>query len=478
MVRADELALLPAIELIALMRSRKVSPVEIIESARAAHRAFNPLLNAIVTETFDAAMEEARRAERQLARDEDVGPLHGLPLGVKDSVETAGVRTTYGSPLFRDHVPLSDALHVARLRAAGAILVGKTNTPEFEAGINTRNPVFGQTLNPWNVDLGCGGSSGGSAVALATGMCALADGTDHGGSIRIPASVTGVVGLRPSPGRVPLHPSKWVFDPFGVPGPLARSARDVALMLKVMAGPDPRVPISLTDQGTALADSSRAARSWRVAWTPDLGGLFAVDPEVARVAEAAARRFTDLGCTIEYASPDWTDAREIIEPLRAFRTAIVTEDLRGRADSPGNPFLQQFMERAARMSLSDVAHAERRRSAYWERTAAFFSRFDLLILPATQWTAFPKDQEFPPMVGGRAMGGTVEAILATYAVTIAGLPALSIPCGLTAEGLPVGLQIVGGWRADAEVLRAGIALEDLVRLSRRPPMVAAADRFG
>jgi amidase len=473
MAGSDELALLTAVELIALIRSRAVSPVQIIESHRDAYDALNPTLNAIVTETFDAAIEEARRAERQLSRDEDVGPLHGLPLAVKDSIETAGVRTTYGSPLYRDHVPASDALHVTRLRTAGAILVGKTNTPEFEAGINTRNPLFGQTLNPWNLELGCGGSSGGAAVALAAGMCALADGTDHGGSIRIPASVTGVVGFRPSPGRVPLHPSKWVFDPFSVPGPLARSARDVALMVSVMAGPDTRIPISLSDSGAALAESSTAARSWRVAWTPDLGGLFAVDPEVASVAGAAAHRFADLGCAIEYASPDWTDAREIIEPLRAFRTAIVTEDLRTRTDGPSNPFLRQFIERAADLPLVDVARAEGRRSAYWERTASFFSRFDLLLLPTTPWTAFPKDEEFPASVGGRSMGGIVEAILATYAVTIAGLPALSIPCGLTSAGLPVGLQIVGGWHADADALRAGIALEDLLRFSRRAPIVAS-----
>jgi len=454
-------AVLPtAHELLASIASRNVSPVELIDAARRAYDERNPRLNAIVTPTFEAARLEAADSERRVTRGEPMRPLEGLPLAVKDSIPVAGVRTTYGSPLFRDNVPTEDGLHVRRLREAGAIVVGKTNTPEFEVGINTRNPVFGQTVHPLDEALGCGGSSGGSAVALATGMCAIADGTDHGGSIRIPASLVGVAGLRPSPGRVPLYPTAWVQDSLSVPGPLARSVRDLALMLSVMAGPDPRIPISLAKSGEAFANATAQMRGQRVAWSADLGGLCAVDPEVAAAMRHAAERFAALGCVVEEAAPEWHDAAEIIGPLRAHRTSIVMAELRGRAADIENPWLRDFIDRADRLSLRDVGAAEAKRSRYWERTAAFFERYSLLLAPATQFTAFPKDADYPPVIAGRTMTGVVETILATYAVTIAGLPALSVPCGTSSAGLPIGLQIIGGWRADADLLGAGIAFED------------------
>jgi amidase len=370
------------------------------------------------------------------------------------------VRTTYGSPLFRDNVPTEDAVHVRRLRDAGAIVVGKTNTPEFEVGINTRNPVFGQTVHPLDEALGCGGSSGGAAVALATGMCAIADGTDHGGSIRIPASLVGVAGLRPSPGRVPLYPTAWVHDTLSVAGPLARTVRDLALTLSVMAGPDPRIPISLAKAGLGFGSTPEPMRGRRVAWSTDLGGLCVVDPEVAASVRRAADRFAALGCVVEEAAPDWNDAPEIIGPLRAHRTSIVMADLRGRAADIENPWLRDFIDRADRLSLRDVGAAEAKRSRYWERTAAFLERYSLLLAPATQFTAFPKELDYPPVIAGRTMSSVVETILATYAVTIAGLPALSVPNGVSSGGMPIGLQIVGGWRADGDVLGAGIAFEE------------------
>ena len=454
------LALPAAYELLASIASRKISPVELVDAARRAYEERNPRLNAIITPTFEAARAEAVASERRVARGEPLRPLEGLPLAVKDSIPVAGVRTTYGSPLFRDNVPTEDALHVRRLRDAGAIVVGKTNTPEFEVGINTRNPVFGQTLHPLDEARGCGGSSGGSAVALATGMCAIADGTDHGGSIRIPASLVGVAGLRPSPGRVPLYPTVWVADTLSVAGPLARSARDLALMLSVMAGPDPRIPISLAKSGEGFASVPARLRGRRVAWSSDLGGLCAVDPEVAAAVRRAAERFAALGCVVEDAAPDWHDAPEIIGPLRAHRTSIVMADLRERASDIENPWLRDFIDRADRLALREVGAAEAKRSRYWERTAAFFERYALLLAPATQFTAFPKEADFPPLIAGRAMTGVVDAILATYAVTIAGLPALSVPNGVSSAGLPIGLQIIGGWHADGDVLGAGIAFEE------------------
>jgi amidase len=455
-----ELSLPTARELIARVASREVSPVEVIEDARRAYEERNPRLGAIVTPTFDQARAEAAAAEKRIARGEPLRRLEGVPLAVKDSIATAGVRTTSGSPLFRDNVPAADAVHVKRLRDAGAILVGKTNTPEFEVGINTRNPVFGQTVNPWDETLGSGGSSGGSAVALATGMCALADGTDHGGSIRIPASLVGVCGLRPSPGRVPLYPSAWVHDTLSVAGPLARSVRDLVVMLSVMSGPDARVPISLPNEESSFSSAPADLRGRRIAWSSDLGGLCAVDPQVAAAVRAASDVFAALGCVVEEAAPDWRDAPEIIPPLRAQRTSIVMDAVRERAADIENPWLREYIERSDRLSLRDVGEAEAKRTRYWERTAEFFTRYNLLLAPATQFTAFPKELDFPPSIAGRAMGGVVDAILATYAVTIAGLPALAVPCALSSAGLPIGLQIIGGWRADADVLRAGIAFEE------------------
>ena len=455
-----ERALPAAHELLARVASREVSPLELVAEAQGAYERDNPRLRAIVTPTFDAARVHAADAERRIMRGDPARPLEGLPLAVKDSVPTAGVRTTAGSPLLKDNVPTEDAVHVRRLRAAGAILIGKTNTPEFEVGINTRNPVFGQTLNPWDDQRGAGGSSGGSAVALATGMCAIADGTDHGGSIRIPASLNGVAGLRPSPGRVPLYPTAWAHDALSVPGPLARTVRDLAAMLQVMAGPDPRIPISLAALDGPIAAAPIDLRGVRVAWSSDLGGLCAVDPQIGDAVRRAADRFAALGCVVEEAAPDWNDAPEIIGPLRAHRTSIVMHQFRARAVEIENPWLREFIERADKTSLREVGVAEAKRSRYWERTASFFERYALLLAPATQMTAFPKELDFPPEIAGRQMSGVVDAILATYAVTIAGLPALSVPCALSSAGLPIGLQIIGGWRADAEVLRAGIAFEE------------------
>jgi amidase len=396
-----------------------------------------------------------------------------VPIGLKDMTETAGLRTTYGSKLYEHNVPDVDALLVTRLKQAGGIIIGKTNTPEFAAGINTRNPVFGQTLNPWNLDLNPGGSSGGSAVALATGMCALAEGSDHGGSLRNPASFCNVVGFRVSAGRIPAYPSPWVYDPFSVHGPMARTVRDAALMLSVMAGPDERVPISISEPGAPLAQAAEGSiAGWRVAWAPDLGGLLRVGPEVRRLTESAARQFADLGCTVEEASPDLHDALQIITPLRAMRTGAVHQKELGMLDRVDNAFLKQFAGRAEQLGALAVAEAESRRSRLWERVRAFMERYHLLLLPATQTAAFPKEIERPTEIAGQRVDDSLESSLSTYAVSITGLPALSVPCGFTEDGLPLGLQIVGRWRREADVLRAAAAFEDAhPHHLRRAPIV-------
>ena len=286
---------LSAAEQAALVRDGRVTARELVEECLAAIERTDPEINAFVLTCPERALAEA-----DAVAPGDERPLAGVPIAIKDLIVlTEGLRTTNGSNALPDFVPDTDSAPIRALREAGAIVVGKTNTPEFEVGINTRNPVFGQTVHPLDEALGCGGSSGGAAVALATGMCAIADGTDHGGSIRIPASLVGVAGLRPSPGRVPLYPTAWVNDTLSVPGPLARTVRDLALMLSVMAGPDPRIPISLAKSGEGFANTRTQMRGRRVAWSTDLGGLCAVEPEVASAVRRAAEQFAALGCVVE-----------------------------------------------------------------------------------------------------------------------------------------------------------------------------------
>lgn len=476
----NEIAFLPAVEQAARIRSGELSPIEVIDAAFAQIAALNPIVNAVVTLDEERARAAAREAEAATRRGDDLGPLHGLPIGLKDMTETAGLRTTYGSKLYEDNVPDVDALLVTRLKQAGGIIIGKTNTPEFAAGSNTRNPVFGQTLNPWNLALNPGGSSGGSAVALATGMCALAEGSDHGGSLRNPAAYCNVVGFRVSAGRIPAYPSPWVYDPFSVHGPMARTVRDAALMLSVMAGPDERVPISISEPGGPLAHAAEGSiKGWRVALAPDLGGLLTVDPEVRRLTEIAARQFEDLGCTVEEAAPDLHDVLEIIGPLRAMRTGAVHQKELGLLDRVENAFLKQFAGRAASLGALDVARAEARRSALWERVRGFMERYHLLLLPSTLTAAFPKEIERLPAVNGVTFSDPIQSSLATYAISMTGLPAFSLPCGFTQDELPVGLQIVGRWRREADVLRAAAAFEDAHPYHlRRPPVVDSADHPG
>ena len=485
-MKPSEIAFLPAVEVAARIRSRELSPVEALEAALGQYEALNPAVNAVVTPSYAQARDLARAAEAAVLRGDMLGPLHGLPIGLKDMTETAGLRTTYGSMLYEHNVPDVDALLVTRLKRAGGIVVGKTNTPEFAAGSNTRNPVFGQTLNPWNLALSPGGSSGGSAVALATGMCALAEGSDHGGSLRNPASYCNVVGFRVSAGRIPAYPSPWVYDPFSVHGPMARTVRDAALMLSAMAGPDERVPISISEPGEPFARAADGDRSagaehalggWRVAWAPDLGGLLHVDHEVRRLTEAAAWRFADLGATVEEASPDLHDALQIIVPLRAMRTGAVHQRELGMLERVDNAFLKQFAERARDLGALDVALAEAQRSQLWERVRTFMERYQLLLLPSTLTAAFPKEIDRVSEVNGVALADPLEASLATYAISLTGLPALSLPCGFTADDLPVGLQIVGRWRREADVLRAAAAFEDAYPYHRRvAPIVQAASQ--
>jgi amidase len=387
--------------------------------------------------------------------------LHGLPVGIKDVTPTRGLRTTYGSTLFADHVPDEDALVVRRLRAAGAIVVGKTNTPEFAFGPNTVNRVFGATRNPWNPALTAGGSSGGSAAALATGMCALAEGTDLGGSLRGPASFCGVVGFRTTPGLIPRVPSPLTWDTYSVEGPMARSVADVALMLSVMAGPDDGAPLSYDVDTRAFLRAVKApsVKGWRVAFSLDLGGLALIDDEVAAIVEEAAGVFRSLGARVERAAPDMSDVPEIVRLTRGFLMVARHGDRVAKHRDILQSGLVENTDQGSTLSARDIAEGELLRTRQWERVRAFLADHELLLTPTAAVPPFPLEHPHPLQVNGRPVGKAMARSYLTYAFSVLGLPAISIPCGFTRTGLPVGLQIAGRRRAEAAVLRAAAAFE-------------------
>jgi amidase len=435
----------------------------------------NPVVNAYCTVAAEQALDAARRAEQAVTRGEMLGLLHGVPVALKDMVLTAGIRTTFGSRLFANHIPTQDALEVARLKQAGAIVIGKTNTPEFAAGPNTLNVLFGATHNPWNLARSAGGSSGGSAVALACGLTPLASGGDLGGSLRIPASLCGVVGFRTSPGRVPMYPTAWTSEPFLVSGPMARTVADTALMLAATAGPDDRVPISLDDPGAFFEYAAEGEiRGLRIAWSPDLG-ISRVDPEVAQIVEAACQRFEEAGCSVEPAHPDVGEIRPMIATMRAFGAAAGSPELLERSDEVDNPLLREFLKRPAELTGLEIARAWIDHSRFMERIAAFFAEYDLLVTPATPTAAYLLDQMYAPEIDGEPVQSAIDAMLLTYAITMSGYPAISVPAGFTASGLPIGMQIVGGRHAEALVLRAAAAFEQIAPWAhRRPPVATTA----
>jgi amidase len=453
------------------IRAREISAVEVLHAHVARIGRVNPAVNAIVTTTFELAEADARRIDERLARGEDPGPLAGLPVAHKDLVQTRGVRTTFGSPLFADFVPDFDAAIVERLKAAGAVTVGKTNTPEFGAGSQTFNPVFGATRNPWDTNRTCGGSSGGAAVALACGMVPLADGSDLGGSLRNPAAFCNVAGFRPSPGRVPNWPSFNAWWTLPVLGPMARTVGDLALMMSAIAGPDPRAPLSIHEPGASFARPlERDLRGVRVAWSRTLGGL-PVERDVLEVLDAAVPVLESLGCVVEEATPDLGIADEIFETLRAWNFELVYADLLRTKRDQLKETVVWNIEQGASLSGPDVGRAERRRTELFHRIRAFFERHDFLVCPVTQVMPFDLSREYPDRIEGVAMESYLDWMKSCYRISATTLPALSVPAGFSAASLPVGLQIVGPWQQDFAVLQLGHAFEQATgHHSRRPPV--------
>jgi amidase len=472
-----DLCFASATELARLYRTRRASPLEVMQAVLARIDAVNPRLNAYVTVARESALAEARAATRALGRGKRLPPLHGVPVSIKDLTPTRGLRTTWGSKVFERHIPAEDALVVERLRAAGAIVVGKTNTPEFGAGGNTFNEVFGATRNPWNPALTCGGSSGGAAVALATGMGPLAEGSDLGGSVRTPAAFCGVVGFRTTPGLVPMYPRDLAWDSLGVTGPMARTVADIALMLSVVAGPDDRAPLSYDVDTRAFARAVRRpdVRGWRVAWSPDLNGLIPVDAEVARVAGEATRVFRALGARVTAASPDFAELNDIVLGTRGLSMVALHADKLPRWRDQMQKGLVWNIEQGLALTARDIARAETARTALWHRVRRFMASHELLVLPTVAVRPFPVEQPYPTEIDGRPLANYTQWFFLTYAITVTGLPVMSVPCGMTRDGLPVGLQIVGRRRREVDVLRAAAAFEAAAPWAGRIPPAVTGD---
>lgn len=468
----DDMCLLSATELARRIRGGELSALEVTTAHLERIERLNPALNAIVTLDAERALEAARRADRAHAFGEPLGPLHGLPVAHKDSFLVRGMRTTFGSPIFRDFVPDLDSAVVARARGAGAITLGKTNMPEFGAGSQTFNPVFGATRNPYDLTKTCGGSSGGAAVALASGMVALADGSDLGGSLRNPASFCNVVGLRPSTGRVSQWPSEDAFETLPVAGPMARTVEDLALYLSALAGYDPRDPLSLPEDGSRFrVPLARDLMGTRVAWSRDLGGL-PVDPAVTAVIESRRGAFAELGCEIDDVSPDLSGADEVFETLRGALFANGFGPLLDEHPGMLKDTIVWNVEFGRKLTLADLGRAQMLRTRLFARMHEFMERYEFIVAPVSQVPPFPVDQAYPTAIAGTPMHSYLEWMRSCSRITATGHPAISVPCGFTPDDLPVGVQIVGRFRDELGLLQFAHAFEQLTRAGDRRPQMS------
>jgi amidase len=468
----DALCFMDAVDLAAAIAQGDLTAEAVLETFLAHIAHIDSRINAIPTLVPDQAREAARAADAARERGDALGCLHGLPIAVKDLTLTKGIRTTLGSPIYADFVPQEDDLLVERLRRAGAIIIGKTNTPEFGAGSQTFNAVFGTTRNPYDLNRTCGGSSGGAAAALAAGLLPIADGSDLGGSLRNPAAFCNVVGLRPSPGRVPSYPTTLGWNPLAVQGPMGRTVGDTALLLSAIAGPDDRAPIAQREPGeTFRRPLARHFRGVSLAWSPDLG-RYPVDEAVAQVCAQALPVFESLGCTVRHGTPDFRDADDCFQVLRAWRMALDRQrDLEQHRDQMKDTVIWNI-EQGLKLDGMAVAQAERKRTALYHRVREFMQAHEFLLLPSTQVPPFSIDQEYPTEINGKALETYIDWMGVCYAITLTGLPAISVPAGFTPEGLPVGLQIVGRHQQDFAVLQLAYAFEQATGHGRRRPSLA------
>jgi amidase len=469
---APDVCFLSTVEMGRLIRQKKLSAREALAAHLKQIDRVNPKVNAIVTQVREQAAAAALKADEMQAGNRTLGPLHGLPAAHKDLVETKGIRTTFGSPLYRDYIPTANDLIVDRLQRAGAITIGKTNTPEFGAGSQTFNTVFGATHNPYDLTKTCGGSSGGAAVALACGLVPVADGSDTGGSLRNPAAFCNVVGFRPSVGRVPNPKAAWGWSTLSTSGCLGRSVADLALVLSAIAGPDPHSPLSINEPGSLFARPlDRGFKGVRVAWFKDLGGA-PFDPRVRAVIDAHRKTFESLGCIVEQAEPDFALAETSFRILRAWNSAnTYGQRLREHPDAFKDT-LKSEIEEGQRLSSADIARAETANTQLWRRFQAFLETYEYFILPTTQLPPFDIDTPWPRQIAGVKIESYIDWMKSCWYISATGNPAASVPAGFTPEGLPVGLQIVGRNKEDFSVLQMANAFEKATGFGKKRPAVA------
>jgi amidase len=465
-----ELHYLPARQLARLIRTRKVSATEVMRAFIAQIERVNPKVNAIVTFVPEQALKAAKALDRRKGAKP---PLAGLPIAYKDLVDTKGIRTTRGSLVYQDHVPQGDALLVERLRAAGAITLGKTNTPEFGAGSNTFNKVFGATRNPYDLTKTAGGSSGGAAAAVACGMLPFADGSDLAASLRNPGNYCNVVGFRPTPGRVPTWPAVNAWDTQPVAGPIARTVQDTAFLLAAMAGSDARAPVSISESGSIFnRPLKRSFKKVRVAWTRDFGGL-PVEPAVTAALEPQRKVFESLGCIVEEACPDFSGATEAFETLRALSFSLRYAPLLKTHRALLKDTVIWNIEQGLALDGAKIGRAEVLRTELFHRLRTFLEKYQFLLAPVNQLPPFPAETEYPQEIAGVKLGNYLDWMKSCYYVTITSHPAISVPAGFTPGGLPVGLQIIGRYRDDFGVLQLAHAFESATQAwKRRPPLAA------
>jgi aspartyl-tRNA(Asn)/glutamyl-tRNA(Gln) amidotransferase subunit A len=466
---SDALCFLPATDLAARIRAGEVSPVEAVDAVLGRIEALNPRLNAFCFLHADEARAQARAAEAAVLRGDDLGPLHGVPVSVKDNLAIAGKPHTNGSRLLRGNIALESSPIATRIVGAGGIIVGRTNTPEFAWRGSTDNRLFGETRNPWDLTKTAGGSSGGAGSAVAAGLTSLSLGTDGAGSIRIPASFCGIVGHKPSFGRVPFFPSPGANELAAAAGPMTRTVRDAALFLDVLAGPDDRDRFSLPAPTERYVESVEGGvQGWRIAWSPDLGHI-PVDPEVCRIAEVAARAFADLGAHLDSPDLGLPDPEPLLAVLYPFVQAASHAARPPEEQAEMDPGLVEIARRGAQLTAVEVGLAMAARSAYWDRMCRAIEPFDVLVTPTVSVPAFELGIVGPDSVNGRPVAHLAWTL--AYPFNQTGQPAITVPCGFTSDGLPVGLQIVGKRYADATVLRAAAAFEAARPWAdRRPPL--------
>lgn len=464
---STELCDLSATELRARIVSRDVSATELMESTLARIASVNGALNALVT-LNPRALDDARDIDRRLESGAEPGLLCGLPVGIKDVTPVAGLRTTYGSTIYADHVAAEDAVVVRRLRDAGAVIVGKTNCPEFAAGASTFNDVFGRTRNPWNLARTSGGSSGGGAAAAAAGMIALAEGTDLGGSLRIPAAFCGIVGLRPSVGLVPTYPTDWLWDTLQVSGPMARTAADVGLMLQAMAGPSEWSPLSqpVAGRNFARAADEQVGQGWRIAYAADPAGV-GVDAELERRCRDAAFALSARGAEVEEIDLDLSAGRRAFLTMRGLWFVRHMQRHMKHADRFGDN-VRNNVASGLKLDVTALADAEHERNRIWMTMRQLFERFDVIVTPCMAVSPFPVEQNYPERVGGRVMETYVDWFAPTFVFSLTGLPVGSVPCGHNADGLPMGLQIVGPAFGEERVLAVAASVQQDHPIGRPP----------